>query len=175
MTGEDTVSILIVDDDPNLRRTLSDILNAKGYETLAAKNGGEGLIMLKERAFNLMLIDLKLPDIHGLDVLVRVKESSPFTEAIVLTGNATLEYAIEATNRGAFSFIQKPYDIDQLLMHIRHAVEKQRAEQELRRQLHEVERLNKLMVGRELKMEEMRERVRELEREVANLRSHVTP
>ena len=169
MAGEGRTGILIVDDDPNLRKTLSDILEAKGYKAFAAKDGGEGLAMARDCVFNIALIDLKLPDISGLEVLERVKAESPSAEAIIITGHATLESAIEATNKGAFSFIQKPYDIDQLLLHIKHAVEKQKAAEELRRQLDEVERLNKLMVGRELKMEQMKMRIKELEAQVARL------
>lgn len=161
--------ILIIDDDPNVRKTLSDIMRAKGYDTLATGDGEEGLAAMKEHLFNIVLLDLKLPDIDGLDVLDRIKSQSPSVEVIIITGHATLEAAIESTNRGAFSFIQKPYDLDQLLIHIRHAIQKQKAEQDLRRQLDEVERLNKLMVGRELKMEEMRIRIKELEAKVSRL------
>ncbi len=118
MTGDinmlNKAGILIIDDDPNLRKTLSDILRAKGYETLAAKDGTEGLDMLKQCSVDVVLIDLGLPDIPGIEVLNTVKASCPSTEAIILTGNATLDSAIEATNKGAFSYLQKPYDIDQL-------------------------------------------------------------
>ncbi len=172
MAEGDRIKILIIDDDPNLRKTLSDILKAKGYEAFAARDGSEGLAMVKGDAFNLMLIDLKLPDMRGLEVLERVKAGSPSTEAIIITGHATLESAIESTNKGAFSFIQKPYDIDQLLLHIRRAVEKQKAGDALRRQLDEVERLNKLMVGRELKMEEMKVKIKDLEAQLARLSPH---
>ena len=124
--------ILIIDDDAGLRKTLSDILSAKGYETLAAKDGTEGLSVLKQETINLALIDLQLPDIPGLEVLDRVKSDYPLMEAIILTGHAALESAIEATNKGAFSYLQKPYEIDQLLVHIKRAIEKQQAEEMLR-------------------------------------------
>jgi len=126
-------TILIIDDDPNLRRTLSDILRAVGYEALAAKDGTEGLAVLQQRPVNVALIDLRLPDISGLEVLSRVKADHPFTEAIILTGNATLNSAIEATNKDAFSYLQKPYEIDQLLLHIRRVIEKQKAEEKIRK------------------------------------------
>jgi signal transduction histidine kinase len=133
--------ILIIDDDPNLRKTLSDILGAKGYEPLAAKDGTEGLALFQQRRVHAVLIDLRLPDISGLDVLSRVKAGFPSTEAIILTGNATLDSAIEATNKGAFSYLQKPYEIDQLLMHIRHALEKQEAADKIRRYQEHLEEL----------------------------------
>lgn len=133
------IGILMIDDDPNLRKTLSDILRAKGYETHTAKDGAEGLALLKQHAVNLALIDLRLPDISGIEVLGRVKADYPSMEAIILTGNATLDSAIEATNRGAFSYLQKPYDVDQLLLHIRRAIEKQQAEEEREKLVRELQ------------------------------------
>jgi len=123
----DKITILLIDDDFNLRKTLSDILRARGYETHAAGNGTEGLALLKRNTIHLALVDLRLPDISGLEVLEKIKADQPSIETIILTGNATLDSAIEATNRGAFSYLQKPYDIDQLLLHIRRAIEKQQA------------------------------------------------
>lgn len=134
--------ILIIDDDPNLRRTLSDILSAKGYETFAAKDGAEGLAMLLQCSVDIVLIDLGLPDIPGIELLTTVKASSPSTEAIILTGNATLDSAIEATNRGAFSYLQKPYDMDQLMLHIRRATEKQEAKRKISKQSTEQKKIN---------------------------------
>lgn len=134
--------IIIIDDDPRMRKTLSDILKAKGYETLVAENGTEGLALLSRDSISLALIDLMLPDIPGLEVLNRIKAVSPATEAIILTGNATLDSAIEATNKGAFSYLRKPYDVEQLLLHIRRAGEKQRAEERILRQNIELQRVN---------------------------------
>lgn len=134
-----TPSILIIDDDPNLRKTLADILRAKGYELLAAKNGTEGLALLERNAVNLVLIDLGLPDISGLEVLHRVKADYPATEAIILTGNAALDSAIEAANSGAFSYLSKPYDIDQLILSIQRAVEKRQAEEDRERLILELQ------------------------------------
>jgi len=138
----DNFRILVIDDDPSLRKTLSDIFRVKGYETFSAKNGEEGLALVKEDPVNLVLIDLGLPDIPGLEVLARVKAGFPDTEAIILTGNATLYSAIEATNKGAFSYLLKPYDIDRLLVLIKHVFEKQEAKAELARQSAELQRSN---------------------------------
>lgn len=126
------VVILIIDDDPRLRTTLADILNGKGYKTLIAKDGAEGLSFMDRCAIDLALIDLGLPDMSGLDVLSRIKADHPAAAVIILTGNATLESAIEATNRGAFSYLVKPYGIEQLMLQIKRAIEKQQADAALR-------------------------------------------
>lgn len=125
--------ILVVDDDANLRKTLSDILRLKGYEAAAAGTGAEG-IAEAERAFvNAALIDLKLPDMSGIEVMEKIKANSPLTEAIILTGHASLDTAVEATNKGAFSYLLKPYEIDKLLRHIHHALDRQQTQQEILR------------------------------------------
>ncbi|MBI5643555.1 MAG: diguanylate cyclase [Deltaproteobacteria bacterium] len=138
----DKIRILIIDDDAGLRKTLSDILRAKGYETFTAQDGGEGLSLLKGAPFNLVLIDLGLPDIPGLEVLEKVTADYPSAKAVILTGNATLDSAIEATNRGAFSYLLKPYDIDQMLIHIKRALEKQEVEAENARQSASLRKIN---------------------------------
>jgi len=123
--------ILVLDDDPNLRKTLSDILRLKGYEVVAAETGAQG-IAEAERAFvNVALIDLKLPDMSGIEAMGRIKLATPLTEAIILTGHASLDTAVEATNKGAFSYLLKPYEIDRLLRHIHRAVDRQQTQQEI--------------------------------------------
>jgi signal transduction histidine kinase len=143
-------TILVVDDDANLRRTLSDILRAKGYLPVPAKDGGEALAACEREPVDVALIDLVLPDLSGLEVLKRLKAARPSLEAIILTGHASLDSAIEAINRGAYSFLEKPYETEQLLLHLRHTVDKLDAEEELARHRDHLEDL-------------VRERTRELE------------
>ncbi|MDD4928633.1 MAG: ATP-binding protein [Gallionella sp.] len=125
--------VLVVDDDPNIRKTLSDILRVKGYETTTASTGGDAIAAAEQQIFSLTLIDLMLPDIPGLDVMARIKALSPLTETIILTGHASIDTAIEATRQGAFSYLIKPYQLDDLLQKIGHAVERQQANDEILR------------------------------------------
>ena len=125
--------LLVVDDDPNLRRTLADILKVKGYEAVVASTGAEAIAAAEHETFSLALIDLMLPDMPGLAVMERIKAISPLTEAIILTGHASMDSAIEATNKGAFSYLLKPYQMDDLLRNIRHGVERQQAQEEILR------------------------------------------
>ena len=131
MTGKPR--ILVVDDDANLRKTLADILRLKGYEVVAAASGAEGIAEAARALVNVVLIDLKLPDMSGIEVMVRIKLATPVTEAIILTGNASLDTAVEATNKGAFSYLLKPYEIDKLLRHIHRALDRQQTQQEILR------------------------------------------
>ncbi len=125
--------ILVVDDDPNLRKTLADILRVKGYATAVAANGVEAIASAEHEAVSLALIDLMLPDMHGLEVMARIKAISPLTEVIILTGHASMDSAIEAIGRGAFSYLLKPYQMDELLQNIKHAVERKQAQEEILR------------------------------------------
>lgn len=127
------VKILVVDDDPNLRKTLADILRIKGYEVVIAGTGAEAIAAATRESINLALIDLMLPDMRGLEVMQRIKAIAPLTEAIILTGHASMETAIEATRKGAFSYLLKPYQMDELLLNIRHGVERQQAQEEILR------------------------------------------
>lgn len=126
-------TVLLIDSDPNFSKTLAGLLLAGGYATLAASSGAEGLALLGTRTTALALIDLGLPDIPGLDLLSAITAEHPATKAIILTGNATLESAIEATSRGALAFLVKPCETERLMREIRRAIEKQRAEEGLRR------------------------------------------
>jgi diguanylate cyclase (GGDEF)-like protein len=130
---KEKAKILVVDDDPNLRKTLSDILRIKGYDTVVAANGAEAIAAAEQGVVNLALIDLMLPDMQGLEVMARIKAISPLTEAIILTGHASMDTAIEATRQGAYSYLLKPYQMDDLLRNIRHGVERQQAQEEILR------------------------------------------
>ena len=116
--------ILIVDDDTNLRRTLRDILRLKGYEASGVNSGQAALDLVAKQNFPVALIDLRLSDMPGLDVLKLLKEITPETECVILTGFASTESAIQAINLGAYSYLQKPYDVDQLVVTIQRAIEK---------------------------------------------------
>jgi len=125
-------TILIVDDDLKVRKTLSDILQTQGYVPIAAATGKAALDRVEEEMPVVALIDLRLEDISGLEVMRGIKERSPGTECIVLTGYATQKSAIEAVNLGAYSYVQKPYDMEQLLVTVRRAVERRESEEALR-------------------------------------------
>ncbi|HLY95589.1 MAG: diguanylate cyclase [Sideroxydans sp.] len=125
--------ILVVDDDPNLRKTLADILRVKGYDTTVAGTGADATAAAEQEKFSLALIDLMLPDIPGLEVMERIKAVSPLTEAIILTGHASMDTAIKATSQGAFSYLLKPYQMDELLQRITQAVERKQAQEEILR------------------------------------------
>ncbi len=123
-----TTKVLLLDDDPNLRRVLGDILNVKGFESIPVDTGESALAILEKQDIDVVLIDIKLDGISGLDVLRSIKRRFPAIECIMLAGHASQTTAIDAVNLGAYSFFQKPYEVDQLLIAMRRAAEKHAAE-----------------------------------------------
>jgi DNA-binding NtrC family response regulator len=119
--------IFIIDDDPNLRKTLADILTLKGYTSATMGSGQQAIDRLRVEKPVVVLIDLRLEDMSGLEVMETIKRLSPDTECIILTGFASQASAIKAINLGAYSYLQKPYNIDQLLVTIQRAIEKREA------------------------------------------------
>lgn len=103
-----TAKILIVDDEAGIRLTLQEALNREGYRVFTAKNGREALKQIEAQTFDLALIDLRLGDIEGTEVLAALSQQSPDTVAIMLTGHASLETAVEALRQGAHDYLFKP-------------------------------------------------------------------
>jgi len=106
--------ILIVDDEKNIRLTLSTSLEALGVETDSAEDGKEALAKLREKEFGLILLDIRMPGMDGMDVLQQVRESRPDIRIIILTAYGTIELAVEAMKLGAVDFIQKPFVPEQI-------------------------------------------------------------
>jgi len=107
--------ILIVDDDDSILETLGEILQEKGYNTDTAKSGAEAIEKSKTNFYNMALLDIKLPDMEGTKLLIKMKETRPKMIKIMITGYASLQNAIEALNLGADAYIMKPLNPENLL------------------------------------------------------------
>lgn len=119
-------SILVVEDKDSVRRMLADTLTTKGHAVEVARNGHSAIEKAKSTRFDLVLTDLKLPEMDGLEVLSAIKESDPETPVIVMTAYGTIETAVSAMKRGAFDFLTKPFDPDHLNVLIDRALENRR-------------------------------------------------
>src|ERR1051325_6182528 len=114
--------IMVVDDAPDIRDLLTTVLSG-AYEVEEAKSGAELKQSFSQPQPDVVLLDLKLPDADGLDLLPIIKKQWADTEVIVLTGNATFEAAVEATKRAAYHFLNKPFDTQGLLVTVERALE----------------------------------------------------
>jgi len=119
-------TILIADDDTSIRDILSNILNFKGYRTLEAADGKEALERIENEDINLVLLDLKLPRVDGLDVLKKTLELKPNLPVVIISGHGTIRTAVEATKIGAYDFLEKPLETERTLLTIKNALDKYR-------------------------------------------------
>ena len=115
MTMRTRLDVLVVDDDPAIRDALRAVLEHAGHTVAEAETGDRAIGMLDERRFDVVLLDLGMPGMHGLDALERIRENAPDVGVIVVSGEATIANAIRAGQRGAFDFIEKPPDRERLL------------------------------------------------------------
>ena len=123
-----TARIIIIDDDEGIRKTLSTILEDEGYSVDTAESGKEALLKTNADFYNLALIDVRLLDMEGTELLVRIKETVPRMRKIIITGYPTVHNAIEAVNRNADAYLVKPFDVSKALFVIREQLKKQETE-----------------------------------------------
>jgi DNA-binding NtrC family response regulator len=115
-------SILVVDDEVSIRKALAKSLEREGYLVTAVKSVAEAVALAKDAGFHLLLCDLALPDGNGLQLIQRLKQGCPELASIVITGNATVDSAIQATKEGVFHYVTKPFNIDEVLLLVRKAL-----------------------------------------------------
>jgi DNA-binding NtrC family response regulator len=123
-----TTRILIVDDDENIRKVLLAILEDKGYTVESVGTAKEAVEKSKRKFYNLALIDIRLPDMEGIELLTKMKDTTPKMRKVIITGYPTLQNAVDAVNRGADAYIVKPFDVEKVLSTIDHQLRKQQEE-----------------------------------------------
>ncbi len=116
--------ILIVDDEPAIRRILRDILEMEKYEVDEAADGMECLVKVKQRRYDVLILDIKMPKLDGMEALDRIQQLSPDTPVIMISGHADIDTAVAAVKKGAFDFVSKPPDLNRLLITLRNALDK---------------------------------------------------
>src|SRR5579863_6856210 len=115
-------SVLIVDDESAIRESLQGVLKDEGYKTAAAGSGEACLECLGQQAFDVVLLDVWLPGMDGLNTLEKIRALPEAPEVIIISGHATIETAVRATKLGAFDFLEKPLSVDRTLTLVKHAV-----------------------------------------------------
>ncbi len=117
-------NILIIDDEKAIRKTLGEILSYEGYKMDEAGDGEEALKKFKEKAYDVVLCDIKMPKMDGIEFLEKAREINPDVPIIMISGHGTIETAVEAVKKGAYDYISKPPDLNRLLITIRNATDK---------------------------------------------------
>ncbi|HSF16730.1 MAG TPA: sigma-54 dependent transcriptional regulator [Vicinamibacteria bacterium] len=123
--------ILVVDDEESMRQLLEIALGKDGYRVTAAESGGAAIQLLEENAYDLVISDIKMPDMSGVEVLRHVKETDPSIPVIMVTAYASAETAVEALRLGAYDYLTKPFKVEELKTNISNALEKERLKEEV--------------------------------------------
>jgi DNA-binding NtrC family response regulator len=151
-------NILIIDDEKAIRKTLSEILSYEGYKIEEAGDGEEGLRRFRDKTFDVVLCDIKMPKIDGIEFLEKVRESNPDVPVIMISGHGNIDTAVEAVKKGAYDYIAKPPDLNRLLITIRNAMDKNNLVAEtkvLKRKVSKVEE----MIGESGPIQKIRETI----------------
>jgi DNA-binding NtrC family response regulator len=124
--SESQARILVIDDDENIRKVVCAILKDKGYNVDTAGSGNEAITKICQGHYDLMLVDIRLPDMEGTEILTRINDTVPRIRKIIVTGYPTLQNAVTAVNQGADAYIMKPFDVEKMLATIEEQLKKQK-------------------------------------------------
>ncbi len=150
--------ILIIDDEKAIRKTLSEILSFEGYKIDEASDGEEGLKKFRERNYDVVLCDIKMPKIDGIEFLQKAGESNPDIPVIMISGHGNIDTAVEAVKTGAYDYISKPPDLNRLLITIRNAMDKSNLVSEAKVLKKKVNRVQE-MIGHSAPINKIRETI----------------
>ena len=169
MTDTHQKTILIIDDEPAIRESFSYYLEDRGYSIVTAENGRKGLSLFEENGCDLVMVDLRMPEISGLEVLTRINRDNPEIPIIVISGTGVIADAVDALRQGAWDYLQKPVNDLAILDHtIGHVLEKAEMKRQLLQYQHNLEdmvsrrtkELKKLLQEKEVLIQEIHHRVK---------------
>lgn len=152
------LNVLIVDDEPSIRESLQGVFGDEGYKTAAAGSGEASLELLRTKAFDVVLLDIWLPGMDGLQTLEKIRELENPPEVIIISGHGTIETAVRATKLGAFDFLEKPLSLERTLILVKNAVEARRLRQE-NRELKKQIAPKSVIVGDSIPMKALRQQI----------------
>jgi len=154
--------ILIIDDDPTIRLLLSDRLRANGFHAIQASNGMLGLESVKTESPDMVLLDLQMPEMDGMEVLAHLKKNSPLLPVVVLTAHGTIEHAVAAMKLGAVDFLPKPCKPDHILILVKKALAQKDLKEENQFLREEIQCRYKMIAGESTAMKKVMEMVRQI-------------
>ncbi|MEJ5347323.1 MAG: response regulator [Desulfosoma sp.] len=132
MTSQ-TARVLLVDDEERFRTTMGKLLRKRGFEVEEAGSGHEAMVRLQQGDVDVIVLDVKMPGMDGIQALAKIKSMDPLPEVIVLTGHANVDAAVEIMRLGGYEYLLKPCPIDELVAKIEGALEKKRAKEKVQR------------------------------------------
>lgn len=158
--------ILIIDDEEGAGQELTEILEGEGYDALVANNGEQAKAIIAKTPLDLVLLDLKLPDVNGLDLVKNIRETGRDTYIIIITAYGSLDSAKRALREDIYDYITKPFKPEKLLEIIKKALTMQLVERKLREKVAALERFQKIATGRELEIIKLKDEIKGLKKEI---------
>jgi two-component system, NtrC family, nitrogen regulation response regulator NtrX len=152
-------SILVVDDETSIIQSLDGVLSDEGFDVQNAGNGLEALERIEDEIPDLVLLDIWMPDLDGIETLVKIKEVYPHLQVVMMSGHGTIETAVKATKLGAYDFIEKPLSLEKVLLTIQNALEHNRLEEEISL-LREKEKVRHRITGESRPIRDLKEQIR---------------
>ncbi|MFO7985933.1 MAG: sigma-54 dependent transcriptional regulator [Desulfatiglandaceae bacterium] len=152
-------TILVVDDEGSILQSLEGILSDEGYETVCVKSGSEALEKIEEAIPDLVLLDIWMPGLDGIETLEKIKETYPQVQVVMMSGHGNIETAVKATKMGAYDFIEKPLSLEKLLLAVKNALDYYRLEEEISL-LKEKDRNKYNIIGESPAIKELKEQLR---------------
>jgi DNA-binding NtrC family response regulator len=140
------IRLLIVDDEERFLMTLAKRLSLRGFDVTPVNNGQKAIDAARNQAFDIGLVDLKMPGMSGENVLDLLKKNDPYIEVVILTGHGSIDSAVDCTKHGSFSYLQKPCDTEELLEVLKDAYQK-RVQRKLKLSAEQMDSLFKIAVG----------------------------
>jgi len=151
--------VLIIDDESDIRDSLEEILREEAYLVTTAATGDEGLMLIRDAAYDVVLLDIWLPDRDGLEVLQEIHKLEGKPEVIIISGHGTIETAVRATKLGAFDFLEKPLSLDRTLILVKNAIDARRLRQE-NQEFHRQLNASTLITGESVPIKALRQQIK---------------
>ncbi len=151
-------AILIVDDEKGVQTSIQGILGDVGFEACGVSSGEEALVLLSQKEYSVVLLDVWLPGLDGLQILEQIRKISPLTTVIMISGHGSIESAVRATKLGAFDFIEKPLSLDKTLLTVKNALHQHQLEVENRLLKEQIEQ-QYVMIGNSVPMQALRQQI----------------
>ncbi len=168
------LKILTIEDDPTINKLYERVLANDGHRVISAVTGAEAVKKLKEEAFDLVCLDLKLPDMDGVELLKLIKRKVEWIPVIIVTANPTLESSVAAINAGIVTeYIAKPFDTKELVLTVRQSVEKARLALENKRLMKKLENTNQALMERVQQLEEFAKDTVKMQGKITELTQYV--
>ena len=124
-------TILIVDDEKSILQSLKGILADEGFAVVTAESGPEALERIEEEIPDIVMLDIWMPDMDGLETLIKIKKNYPYLQVVMMSGHGTIETAVKSTKLGAYDFIEKPLSLEKVLLSINNALDYYQLEEEI--------------------------------------------